>query len=269
MSKILLFIKTYWSFIFFVTTIVLSVFLFQTCSTLKKEKTTNEYQQKQNAQNVSAMTDSITKVFNKKLQAYEFTKDNFVVQKLSDLEKYNKNLADELSKIKGDVIAAINSNATIDLGKISTSNNLAVLDSKTNYYGLNFKNHYIDAGVEQNLVGTSKFYVIPNIDTKTWNIKPDVTVIDTNTMNLKITYGFKELDKKYQVFAISTSKKVQFTDLTGGYFIDKQPSPPPVKPKKWGVGPSLGYGLFTTSTLSQTAFGWNIGVSLHYNLIQW
>lgn len=269
MSKILLFIKTYWSFIFFVTTIVLSVFLFQTCSTLKKERATNEYQKNQNAQNVKAITDSITVLFNKKLQAYEFSKDNFVVQKLSELEQYNKTLYDELRKVKGDVIAAINSNVQIDLGKISTTNNLSVIDSKLNYYGLNFNNNYIDPGFQQKLSGVSKFYVIPNQDTKTWTIKPDYTVIDTNLMNLKITYGFKELDKKYQVFAISASPKVTLTDLTGGYFIDKQPSKPPVKPKKWGIGPSIGYGLFVNSSLDKSAFGWNIGASLHYNIIQW
>ena len=266
MSKIFLFIKTYFPFLLFYS----NHYYFQ----YKKEKVNSEYQKKQNAQNVRAMTDSITKVFNKKLQEYEFSKDNFVVQKLSDLEKYNKTLSDELSKVKGDVIAAIKSSATIDIGKISTSNNLLVLDPKTNYYGLNFKSHYPqlpekDAGLEQTLVGTSKFYVIPNNETKTWTIKPDVTTIDTNIMNLKITYGFKELDKKYQVFALSASPKVNLTDLTGGYFIDKQPSLPPVKPKKWGIGPSLGFGLFTTSKLSQTAFGFNIGASLHYNIIQW
>jgi len=274
MDKTLLFIKTYLPFVFFVALVVVSVFWFQTCTTLKKERADQKYQEKQNTQNLNALKDSITVSFNKKLNAYEFSKDNFVVQRLSDLEQYNKNLSDELKKVKGDVIAAINSTVKIDLGKISTTNKLSVLDAQLNYYGLSFKNNYpqspnIDPGFQQKISGISKFYVIPNNETKTWTIKPDSTVIDTNLMNLKITYGFKELDKQYKIFAISASPKVTLTDLAGGYFIDKQPSLPPVKPKKWGIGPSLGFGLFTTSKLSQTAFGFNIGASLHYNILQW
>lgn len=262
------FIKKYYSFIFFVIIVVLGVLLFQTNDSLKRERYLREYQEKQNAQNLSALKDSITVEFNKKLNAWEFSKDNYIVRKLSELEKYNKDLAEELKKVKGDVIAAVKTEVQGDLGGIETSNDLAVLNDKLNYYGITFKSDYKDSGFEQKLSGISKFYVIPNEQTKSWIIKPETTVIDTNFTSIKITYGFKELNDKYRVFAISESPKIELTDLTGGYFIDKQPIIPQIK-KKWGFGPYLGYGLSTNSNAGEPRFGWNIGFAVHYDILQW
>jgi len=268
MTEILAFIKKYYSFLFFIIIIILSIIIFQTCSTLKKERTNNEYKEKQNTQNLSSLKDSIVVEFNKKLKAFEYSKDNYVVQKLSDLEKYDKGLYDEIKNIKGDVIAAIKTDVQGDLGGISTSNGLSVIDEKANHYGLNFKTDYKDSGFEQLLVGTSKFYIIPNETTKKWTITPDVTVLDTNLTVVKITYGFKELKDKYQVFAISPSNKIKLTELDGAYFINKQPAAPSVSPKKWGIGPYIGYGLNTGNSLNSPSFGWSIGLSFHYDFFQ-
>lgn len=263
------FIKKYYSIILFGIILVLSVFLFQTCSNLKKERADRAFQEKIWNQNMSVMTDSIKVEFNKKLQAYEFTKDNYVVQKLNELEQYNKDLYNELKKVKGDVIAAINTKVQGDLGGIKTSNELIVLDSTKFHYGLKFKSHYKDDGFQQNLVGTSRFYLLPNETTKRWTIQPEITIFDTNFTEIKITYGFKDLNDKYQVFAISKSPKIQLTDLTGGYFIDKAICPPPDRPKNWAIGPYIGFGLNTDYNLANPRFGWSIGFSIHYDILQW
>lgn len=268
MKEVFDFIKKYYQFILAGALIILAVLLFQSYSTLNRERADRTYKEKLDKQNLNALKDSITVTFNKKLQAYEYSKDNYVVQKLSDLEQYNKTLSDELKKVKGDVIAAISTTAKIDLGKITTSNDLKVIDQKTNYYGLSFNSNYVDSGFVQKISGTSKFYVIPNSITKEWNIKPDVTVLDTNLTSLNITYGFKELDKQYKVFAITKSDKVKLTDLTGGYFIDKQPTSPPAKPKKWGIGPYVGAGLNSDTKFNPT-LGYSIGIGIHYNILQW
>ena len=133
--------------------------------------------------------------------------------------------------------------------------------------GENKLNEYKDSGFEQKIVGTSKFHVIPNELTKKWLITPETTVIDTNFTAIKITYGFKDLKNKYQVFAISASPKIQLSDLTGGYIIDKQPEAPPVPEKRWGIGPYLGYGLSAGSNL-QPRFSWSIGFAAHYDILQ-
>jgi uncharacterized membrane protein len=259
---------TKFAFIFFVIMMVLSFFLYNTYSKLMLERSNREYYQKQTDQNMSALKDSITVEFNKKLEAYEFSKDNYVLEKLEDLEKYNKELSDELTNIKGDIIGAIKSEVEGDLGGITaTTTNLKIINPYTNYYGLTFKSEYKDAGFEQKLSGMSKFYVTPDYITKKWNIIPDSTVIDTNLTRINITYGFRELDDSYQVFALSPSPKIQLTDLTGGYFIDKQPNAPYI-PRKWGIGPYVGFGISTGADTSTPRLGWSVGISFHYNLLE-
>ena len=270
MAEVLSFIRKYYPFISIIIMIVLATLYFQTCSTLKLEREDREYQQKQDAQNLEALKDSINVIFNKKLDAWEFSKENYVVKKLSELEKYNKDLADELKKVKGDVIAAIKTQVQGDLGGIQATTKLDIIDANTNYYGLKFKSEYKDEGFEQKITGTSKFHVIPDEVTKKWTIEPDlITVLDTNLISINMTYGFKDLKDKYQVFATTKSNKVKVTGLEGGIFLDKLPPLPKEKPKKWGIGPYVGYGINTASDLSTPRFGWNLGVAVHYDIIQW
>ena len=269
MTEIITFIKKYYGFILFVLVVLLSVFLFQSLSTLKKERADNKFQQTINDQNTRAIIDTVTTVYDKKLKAYISTKDNYVVDKLSDLEKYNKDLTEELKKVKGDVLSAIQSKVQADLGGITTKNDsIILLDEKTNHYGLKFNSSYKDSGFEQQLIGLNKFYVIPNNETKKWTITPDATVFSTNLTTIGITYGFKELKDKWQVFAISKSEKIKLLDLTGGYFIDKQ-IVKPVNKKKWGIGPQAGFGLNTYTNLGNPSFGWSVGFGIHYDILQW
>jgi hypothetical protein len=253
--------------IFSAIVIVLGFLLFRTYTNLVTERKNMEFYQKMNEQNIRAVTDSISTVFDKKLKAWESTKDNYVLDKLEELEKYDKQLAKQLENVKGDVLAAIKTEAKTDLGGLTLPNELLVLNPTTNYYGLRFNKNYIDPGFEAKLSGISKFYVTPNNLTNKWTITPDSTQIDTLSSNIKITYGFKELNDKYQVFAISQSKKITFTDLTGGYFINKQIVPPNKVPKRWGIGPYVGYGV-TISGSNPAHFGFNAGVGVHYDIFQ-
>jgi hypothetical protein len=266
MAKFLEFIKKNYFFIFLIAVIVLSVLLFNTCSTLKNERADRKYQEKQDAQNYSAKVDSITVVYDKKLKAYISSKDEYVVQELSDLKKYNAELAAEIKKVKGDVIDAINSKAEVNIGRISTLSKVEVLDEKTNHYGLNFTSEYKDPGFTQTINGTSRFFVEPDLKTRKWSIKADSTIFNTNLTTISVTYGSRlNKDKKYEVFAISPSPKVKFIDLTGAYIIENQPKPATVKLKRFGVGPYIGYGL---NNFNSPKFGMSIGVAAHYDILQ-
>lgn len=262
------FVKKYYPFILFVMVVVLALLLVQTNNSLKRERALREYQENQYNQNFSALKDSIKVEFNKKLKAWEYSKDNYVVQKLADLEKYNKSLANELKKVKGDVIAAIRTQVQGDLGGVTTASGAYVINENTNLFGIKFSTEYQDAGFEQKLSGMSRFYVMPDIMNNKWLVNADSTVIDTNLTTINVTYGFRELDNKYQVFAVTPSSKIKLNDITGGFFIDKAPKPLPEIPKRWGLGPYVGYGISTATDLKTPRFGWNFGVALHYDLIQ-
>lgn len=266
MSNLFTFVGKYYPFIFFIIIIVLSYFLYQEHDIRMQEKAEAEYIQQLKEQNFRAFKDSLNIEYVKKLDAWEITKDNFVVGKLKELEIYNKNLYEELNKLKGEVIAAIRTNVQGDLGGISTTGDkLEILDQKSNFYGIKFNEEYIDNGFEQKIVGTSKFHAIPDEVSKKWLITPDVTTFDTLRTKLKITYGFKQVDNKYKVFAISGSDKVKFNDLTGGYVVDNTLNP--TEPaKRWGFGPYVGYGASAGTNLP-ARFSWSIGFAVHYDIL--
>ena len=261
------FIKKYYSLIFFGIIIVLVVLLFSTCSRLSAEKKSHEFDNKLNNQNRIAMLDSVHKTYNKKAGMWESEKAAYIL-KQSDLELYNKGLSDTIKKLKGKISILISTRQKIDLGGISIDNKLITL-KEPNHYGLDWKSFYKDPGLTQIITGQSRFYAIPDNSTLKWNLKADSTFIDTNLIEIKVIYGFRELDKQYQVFATTASPKIQFTDLTGGYFIDKPLPQPPVSPKKWGIGPYIGFGLNTDYNLTNPRFGWSAGMSIHYDIIQW
>ena len=257
--------KTFLSIIVIFIIVGLSIALYVTNVNLNKERKARQTQQDKGIDNYNALKDSIDVEFSRRLKAWEFSKENLLLEKISDLEKYNKDLYDQIKKIKGDVIAAVNTNAQANLGGISATNDLTVINPLTNHYGLNFKTNYADKGFEQKLVGTSRFYVSQDVVNNKWIISPDVTVIDTNLTSIKITYGFKQLNDKYHVFAISQSPKVKLTELDGSFFLDKQPTLVPQKPKKWGVGPYFGFGM---NTGTNNVMGFSVGVAVHYDLYQ-
>lgn len=262
------FIKKYYYFIFFVIIVLLSFFLFQTCQTLKEERKQRELEGIIYEQNRIASTDSVTKVWNNKLKMWEYSKASYVLE-IDNLKNYQKNLYDTIKKLKGNISSIIESQAKIQIGNVVIGNKLIILPEKF-HYGLKFRSEYKDAGINQVISGVSKFYAEPDLtQNRTIKVSGDSTFIDTNTTKIKILYGFRELDKQFQVFALSPSKKVEFEDLTGGYFIDKQPEYVAPKPKKWGFGPHVGAGLNTDFNASNPRFGWSLGFSLHYSIWQW
>jgi len=262
-------IKKYYPIIFFIALVIVSVFLFQTCSTLKTERAQWEFQQKQNTQNWNASKDSLFEEFNRKLNAFITSKDNYVINEIKDLKKYNQDLYNQLKNLKGDVIAAIDTKVSGDLGGLTAGNELVIIDSNTNNYALKFESKFKDKGFEQYLTGFSRFYAYPDFINKKWVLKPDTTIFETNLTKINITYGFRNLNDKYEVYAISPSPKIQINNLDGVFILDKAPEKTPLKPKNFSFGPYVGFGLNTDYNLANPRFGWSMGVSVHYNIWSW
>jgi hypothetical protein len=211
--------------------------------------------------------DSIVKIFDEKLNTYISDKDSYVVDKLSDIEKWNRKMYDRLKDVEGKILTAISTSVEGDLGGIGTPNNLVIIDSVKHHFGLHFNSRYSDPGFEQILDGTSKFFLVANEENKRWDIVPDSTSLDTNITRINITYGTREIDNKYNVFALCDSPKIRFTDLTGGVFLDKCNDVSTVKPQRpWVLGPYVGYGVNFGSAMKDPRFGFSAGVSLAYNV---
>jgi hypothetical protein len=208
--------------------------------------------------NLLAQKDSITTTFNKKLEAYESERRIYLFNQLSELKNYNINLYNQLKNVEGNLMSYINSKVQ---GKLDTlvTNNQIVKYSATDY-GLKFDFNYKDSTYSQSLEGVSNFSFRNN------TMFPGKTLLTKNEFTLGITYGIKEDNDKYQVFALSKSPYIKFEDLEGGYFLKKQITTP-TKITKWHVGPYVGCGL--NSDLNGTNFrlGWSTGVSVQYNIL--
>jgi hypothetical protein len=262
------FIKKYYGVFAIAVAVLALALLFQTCSDLKTERAQREYQDRLYAQNMNAMKDSITVEFNKKLNAFDFSKQTYMVDKFNELEKYNAYLYNELKKVKGDILNALDTKLKIDVPKLTLGNKLEILNKNQGYYGLRFKSDYSDEGFEQTIGGSSRFYANYDEKIKSWTIKPDNTILDTNQMSMKILYGTRKKDNGYEVFAISKSPIVKFTEMEGAYFVENQVVRPTF-PKKWGLSPYVGIGINTDFNLTNPRPGWSIGIAVTYDLVQW
>ena len=242
---------------FFVMILILSALWLSTCSRLNTEKTQHENDINRYKNNIVAMTDSLSTNYNKKLQQEVTSKTSYIVSTVDELKQYNAKLYNEMNSMKGN-IADINSQLEI-IGNIgSTNNTLTKIDSTL--YGLNWKWNYEDSGFKQNLIGISKFRFIKG------NLFPDKTTIDTNNMNISLSYGFQDLGDKYKVWATSPSKLIKFTELNGALIIDKDKTNVK-KINRFCIGPSIGFGVNTDIKGSLLRFGWNIGITATYNLL--
>jgi len=244
--------------------IALSVFFnLNTCSRLKMEKDARKQDKEIYNQNFDAFLDTINRTYNKTLNAIEYDKSAYLTT-LKDLLKYDSTFAKMLQNVKGDIINAIDT-------KIETLNKPVEVDNKledygNKHYGLRWDYSFNDGGFVQKLNGVSKFSISDN------KIYPGSTLIDTNYMSIKLTYGFREYEDKYKVWAVSGSPKIQISELTGAYFIDKPPpyTPQSIHQNRWTVGPFIGTGVFFDfNDISQPRLGFGVGVSLQYHLFGW
>jgi len=241
----------------------LLVFLnINSCNKLKYEKLLRQQDKSIFDQNIEAFMDTIRTTYNKTLDTYEHEKKLYLTT-LEELQKFDSSLTNKINSIKGDIINVIDTKIKMNNNDILIDNELK--DYGDSSYGLKWDFPYKDRDFEQYLSGVSKFRLIDN------NIIAGKTFLDSNYLSLNITYGFKELDNKYKVWALCSSPKINITELNGAYFIDK---PPPYTPqtfyrKRWIMGPYIGYGVNFDNKFQDPRLGMNFGLSIQYHLFGW
>ncbi len=245
--------------------IVLSIYSINLRNNLSK----SEIQSTIDKQNYTASIDSITKTYNKKIEEYQFTTNSFI-GKLSDLEKYDKELSDKLSKMKGDVLAAVDASIDIVVGEVK---NTKTTISQTNDSTFISKGVYsiIDSGFSQKLEFRDSLRVSPIVIKTKVNDKDTIIVKNNvkslgmnfgeNKMKLDLTFGFTEEKKQYKVWATSPSKYVNISEMTGYYkYFPKIYHP-------WVVSAGIGYGL-NYHTGNIFTFGPTLNVSVGYKVFE-
>jgi len=244
-------------------TVIISILVFinlNTCSRLKVEQETRKQEKEIYDQNFSAFVDTVTKIYNEQTKTFEYQK-NMYLTTLNELSKYDSAFSDKLKKVKGDILNAIDSKISYNQKEpIVVDNKLEKYDN--NRFGLRWSYYYSDLGLTQRIGGVTIFGFKNN------TIFAGNTKIDTNYISLKITYGFREYNDKYKVWAISQSPLIKIDELSGAYFIDK---PLPYTPithyyHRWTIGPYIGADINFDYKLQNPRFGYSFGIGIQYHL---
>jgi len=269
LTGILMFFKKAFSkeYIIFTLIVIIALLVFTSLNYRTKYKAEiglREQQAMIYEQNLFALEDTITKVINKKLGTIEYDKAAFLTS-IENLARYDESLSRKLEGISGEILNAIDGIAIGTLPPAEVDNDLIDYGDGDNSgdgeYGLGWAFNYQDSGLIQKLTGESRFKLYKN------GLFPGITTIDTNYFNVNLTYGFKEEDDRYKVWAVSKSPYVEISELTGAYFIDKAPIiGAAMGDRSFVFGPYIGYGVNFDNIFHNSRLGWNFGLSLQYNI---
>lgn len=262
-EKILSFIKAAFSQKYLTITMgiiigLLVITQFNTCRNLNLEKEKTIVIKKQYDNNIKAMGDSLTVVYDKKLDQLITQKTSYLVQSVEDLKQYNKRLYDEFKDVKN-IVTGISSDVKVIVPSIKDELGRVISDPKdTTKFTLPWSFPYSDKGLSQTLIGNTQFNVKQNKP-----ISP-ISTLDVNEFSIKLKYDVSEQNNQYVVHASSPSKLVKFTELDGALFLNKGIDPKKVNP--WSIGPYIGYGYYNDLVGGKPGFGLNMGVAVSYNI---
>ena len=222
--------------------LIACVFLFSTCSKMKE----NKYLEN----NIKALVDTVQVI---ELRNGNLMYENqLLILEKNELQKYmdvSKAEIRDLERKLNSQLAYINKlKAEIQVDTIHCFDTLYY--TPTGDLQIGFK--YMDKYTEINGKTTVHDYTSAN------------TTIDNIKMDVPITLGITD---EYKFFATSDNPNVVFSDVNGAAISDR------LKKKRWGIGPTVSFGVYGGYDFIQktpsVGVGAMIGVSLHYDLIQW
>jgi len=227
-----------------ITLVLLNILTYSYFKTKNNNLSTENY-------NLTVQNDTIKKNYNRLTKQFEFSKGTYTVNTAKDLKQFNKDLYNQTKQTKNTAVA-IQVTANINLPTQSNLNTLS--DSNRTYINTHFKFQYSDSSVNQTISGSNRIDLIN---------KEVLTSIDTNKIQVKLSYNVVNQSDKYIITALSRSKYVNFSDLNSVLIINKLP----VKQQnRWKFGLFMGYGINSNVKLTDFRVGWSCGVGLNYRL---
>jgi hypothetical protein len=232
-TKIIDFLKKIWSnpdlrtFVLLTTIVVLALLYAKSCSNRKQDAQTY-------AQNEVAYKNELKAEENKNgdLQTSVETWEG----KTKDLDKYSKDLANELEAVKKSKVKVITKTKVVysPADTIEIDNTLDSLGN--NEYRLNWS--YTNADSSRLLEGESRFFAELLKPEMNLSIIPGKTMVNKDEISLVLVVGIKKNKKTGfdEVFVTPKTPGVTVAELEGG-ILD------PPKKKKFGVGVGVGYGI--------------------------
>lgn len=224
--------------------------------------------QNKNKQNISALNDSITTFKNKEGKLVH--EKSLLIADKNELKDLNKELWEELEeekKKKPKVIIKTEIEYR-DTGSITN----VISDLGNNNYSLNFEYLSNDSFLfvkGENNFSAKTFIINPDSNKVNLQIFPGTTKLDYK-FNIPLTLGIKTEDGLDKIYIKTENEKFKVTKLDAveveNYFKEKYNSTS--KPKKFGFGFYVGYGLNLTPNTGVVKAQPSIGVGLQYNIIR-
>lgn len=235
-------IKYYKEILILIFSIIIGIFLCSTCSSARKTKNLEH--------NLKALTDSVREVTLKNGDLM-YEKQLLILEK-NELESYleisKKEVKDLEKKLNSSLAYISKINGEIRYDTITCIDTIYRAPDGV----LNVDFDYSDRWT--NIKGTTVITDYSRAQTQITDLKVDVP------LTLGVTDDFK-------IFAKSDNKNVSFSQINGAAIESK------IKPKRWGMGPTVTVGLYGGYDFIHGApsigMGVMVGWSIHYNILQW
>jgi len=263
LERMINFIKLYQNRILLLVIIIISILWFRSCSQSIADIS--------NDQNIRALTDSI-RVYITKNGQLVYEKSAFLTKE-SDLKKLNSDLFNEVKNLKDHPIVVIKWNTKLihDTIKVPvyvsgpiTWNN----DSTIKY--IPFAWNYDTTYSTNNYHMISGDYII-SIDSNK-NAKTESFRVTRDEIGISMSTGLTESkDGNVEIFIKSMYPGFAPTKIDGALF-DPRESDVIKKyfpPKRFAVGPYVGYGVYLDPIQGRAGTGVSLGISFSYNVFQW
>jgi hypothetical protein len=255
-------LNTKLNYVFFVFVIIASFFLLKQC----EEKVSLKDQLDIQKLNMEALKDSV-RITKNKLGEEIFVKNSLMATN-ENLELLNKELFEESKKLQGRVITLQKIIAGFESDTIYITN--TVTKHQDGKYSLNWNYDTTFSSGNYRIFSGSSFFCI---DTVKQNVIPGITQISQDKFGFSLVTGIREKDGRLEIFVDPGYPGMIITEIDGAV-IDPHKSQVLKKmfpEKKWGIGPQVGVGIGTgTSITGQPFFGpvITIGVGINYSLFK-
>jgi hypothetical protein len=248
-----------------IVALIICILYFRGCGSGTSPIDTLQYEQ-----NIAALQDSV--------RSYKGKNGTLVYEKLAlmtsqdDLDKYNKELADELKNLKDHPLVVIKWNTKIvhDTIRIpvTAGNSFFNTDHSVRTTPFTWKDSTFYSPGNYHIIG-GKYFV--EVDTN-MNAKSRDFLVTTDEFGMSFVTGLTENKAgKVEIFVTSKYPGFKPTTIEGALF-DPRESEVIKKyfpPKRWSAGPYAGYGVYFDPVNMRVGSGITLGISVTYGIFQW
>lgn len=224
--------------------VVFSVLTAIKCSKLEKEKNKIVY----------VMNDTIEQYKNKANE--EYAAKNTYIMEVADLKAVNKELSDEVKKLKDSPLVVTKTEIVYVHDTIYTKIDSVVKDDEYKLYHWSAKD--------------STFLEIAGVAEIRDNGNEFSNVVTETKISANLTVDLIEKDNQFKTIVKSDNPYIIINDINSVVLDPKKSEvlKSYFKPKRFGIGPYVGASLRSNPTTGQLYVGPSIGIALHYDIVQ-